>query len=198
VHKKDFMNRALKSVFLLSSLSIISNASITQLHADESIPIHNFYEVSDGIYRGAAPGSAGMAYLKSIDIRSDLDLQSSEFVEIHEEKQISARDGIDFFAEPLLTLPGVTSILQPQLNEKEMDTIMQIVSDTSLRPLFVHCTHGEDRTGLVIGLYRVLNENWAPADAWAEMLKYGYHPTYEALTRYFSEKTGWNPPKTSN
>ena len=41
---------------------------------------------------------------------------------------------------------------------------------------FIHCTHGHDRTGLVVGCYRVLKQGWTKNDAYAEMLQHGFHP----------------------
>lgn len=40
----------------------------------------------------------------------------------------------------------------------------------------VHCTHGQDRTGLVIGRYRVLHDGWTKDAAYAEMLANHFHP----------------------
>lgn len=48
----------------------------------------------------------------------------------------------------------------------------------------VHCEHGDDRTGILIGLYRLL-QGWSKADAYAEMIRMGYHPELYALTRYW-------------
>lgn len=39
----------------------------------------------------------------------------------------------------------------------------------------VHCTHGQDRTGFIIGEYRVRVDHWSPAEAYAEMLAHHFH-----------------------
>ena len=45
---------------------------------------------------------------------------------------------------------------------------------------FVHCAHGQDRTGLVVAVYRV-RHGWTKAQAQAEMLRLGFHPTLLGL-----------------
>ena len=56
--------------------------------------------------------------------------------------------------------------------------IRGIVTDISAaeKPVFVHCLHGEDRTGLVIGAYRMLVERWSFDRAYAEMIAHGHSP----------------------
>jgi protein tyrosine/serine phosphatase len=169
---------------------------ISSAYADSSIPIKNFHQVSDDVYRGAQPGAAGMEYLKSIQVKTDLDLEHFQWLTGGAERREAAAGAIDFVSEPILTLPDQLSVAQPDLNEQEMNRIIDILGDPNGYPLYVHCHRGMDRTGLVIGLYRVLYENWAPAAAWNEMLQYGYHTSYVTLTRYFEEKTGWAPPGT--
>ena len=61
-------------------------------------------------------------------------------------------------------------------------------------PILIHCQHGKDRTGLVIGLIRVLHQGWKPEDAFREMLKYGYNPRYTNLNRAFETLTKWKIP----
>jgi len=39
----------------------------------------------------------------------------------------------------------------------------------------VHCTHGQDRTGFIIGAYRVLTDRWPKRQAYAEMLAHHFH-----------------------
>jgi tyrosine-protein phosphatase SIW14 len=178
----------LKNLFALTAV-LISSA-----YADVSNPIKNFHQVSDDVYRGAEPHTDGMEYLTSIHIKTDLDLEHFQWLTGDAEKKYAASNAIDFISEPLLTLPGILSDAQPNLNEDEMNQIIDILGDSSGYPLFVHCHHGVDRTGLVIGLYRVIYQTWAPQDAWNEMLEYGYHTTYKTLTRYFEERTGWAAP----
>jgi protein tyrosine/serine phosphatase len=47
--------------------------------------------------------------------------------------------------------------------------------------VLVHCTHGWDRTGLVIGRERVLLEDWTKERAYREMLDRGFHPYLHGL-----------------
>jgi hypothetical protein len=40
---------------------------------------------------------------------------------------------------------------------------------------YVHCTHGQDRTGLVVACFRVQCEGWSKDAATVEMLSLGFH-----------------------
>lgn len=76
-------------------------------------------------------------------------------------------------------------------NDLEVNAILAIVGDAGNYPLFIHCEHGQDRTGLIVGLYRVFQEGWTPAAAYAEMKAIGFHPELVFLNHYFEEKTGF-------
>ena len=70
------------------------------------------------------------------------------------------------------------------------------LSDPALRPIFVHCLLGKDRTALITGLYRVYYQDWTPEAAWAEMLRSGFHvrPTLRGFETYFwghTKKPDW-------
>lgn len=51
--------------------------------------------------------------------------------------------------------------------------------------VLVHCTHGHDRTGLVIGIHRVENDGWRKDAAYKEMLDYGFHPELHGLHEFW-------------
>jgi tyrosine-protein phosphatase SIW14 len=184
-------------LFFLMAVAFSSCFSVFAL-ADVPAPAvvpPNFHAVSTGVYRGGAPGDGGIAYLQSLQIKSDLDLEGTRFWAILPEKQDADAVGIQYYSYPLLSLPGILGDVQPDLNDTEMNTILALIASPAAQPIYVHCEKGDDRTGLVIGLHRVVNEQWTPADAWAEMLEYGYHPHFVALTRYFEQRTGWTPPQ---
>jgi tyrosine-protein phosphatase SIW14 len=51
----------------------------------------------------------------------------------------------------------------------------------------VHCTHGQDRTGLVVGLYRTIHDGWTKTDAYREMLQLGFHPELRGLREFWED-----------
>jgi len=62
---------------------------------------------------------------------------------------------------------------------KKLDTAEQIIE--SGVGILVHCTHGQDRTGLIIGRYRVIHDKWTKDSAYSEMLKNHFHPILHGL-----------------
>jgi len=48
--------------------------------------------------------------------------------------------------------------------------------------VLVHCTHGHDRTGYLIGRHRVLSGDMPKDDAYDEMLELGFHPELMGLS----------------
>jgi tyrosine-protein phosphatase SIW14 len=51
--------------------------------------------------------------------------------------------------------------------------------------VLVHCTHGQDRTGLVISISRLLYDGWTKEQAWNEMLDRGFHPELLGLVSFW-------------
>jgi protein tyrosine/serine phosphatase len=183
------------SLWFLLSLSLV--APLQWASANENIPIDNFAEVSPGIYRGGAPSDAGTAYLASLGVKTDIDLESFRWPVIWDEEHDGNRFGIELVNEPLFSFPGILHYIQPPITDERIDEILGLLSNDTGQPVFVHCKKGMDRTGLVVGLYRVLIEKWEPAQAWAEMLKFGYHPSFKALTRYFEQRANWKSPSNT-
>lgn len=64
--------------------------------------------------------------------------------------------------------------------------------DDADKPALVHCAHGEDRTGLLVGLYRV-RHHVAPFAAWGEMRAFGFHEDLVGLKWSWERETGYAP-----
>lgn len=78
-----------------------------------------------------------------------------------------------------------------QPNELQVNQILDALKNVDNFPVFIHCHHGQDRTGLIIGLYRVEVQGWTPSKAYQEMLDVGFHPSISTLDNYFKHRTGY-------
>ena len=77
-------------------------------------------------------------------------------------------------------------------NDNEVNDILAKLADPANRPVFVHCMQGHDRTGLIIGLFRVFVEKWTPQAAHDEMMALGFTSILVSMNHYFEQKTGWD------
>lgn len=144
-------------------------------------PINKFFPVSPGIFRGARPGSEGLQFLKTLNINTVLDIENDSNAIADEEEQ-AATLGYHFIAVPL------SGFFAPK--DGDIQKILKIISDPKSYPVFVHCKHGEDRTGLTIGLFRFFYEKWTAEKAYQEMLDKNFHPALFPLDSYYRKQTG--------
>ena len=137
----------------------------------------NFKKVSDGIYRSAQPvTNDDFDFIKSQNIRFIIDLEN-EKGEAQEESRFCEDSRIYFITVPL------SAYTPPK--ENDIDNILTVVNDFKDQGVLVHCKHGQDRTGLIIGLYRNLYENVNKVAAWKEMINCGFHKALIGLTYYY-------------
>jgi protein tyrosine phosphatase (PTP) superfamily phosphohydrolase (DUF442 family) len=132
----------------------------------------NFHKVSDDLYRGAQPTTEGMKELEKLGIKTVINLRSMH----------SDRD------ETKDTTLAYEHINMTTWNAEDKDVIrfLQIVTDSSRTPVFVHCQHGADRTGTVCAIYRITIQGWSKDEAVKEMTKggFGYHSIWQNLPDY--------------
>ncbi len=138
--------------------------------------------VSPGIYRSKRPTQADLAALKAAGVKYILDLENDSGV-IATEAGWAKSLGMTFVSEQM------SGFWYP--NDSQVNRIEAWLADPTHRPVLVHCQHGEDRTGLIIGLYRVFHQGFSPAKAYAEMLANGFHKALFLLNHYYESKTGW-------
>jgi protein tyrosine/serine phosphatase len=150
----------------------------------------NFHKVTDGIYRGARIESASqMQTLKSLGIRTIINLQGGDVKTPYLGRVIPFLEAGETPAEReqerrLAKSMGIINYHNFALNSfddvnnteaKKIDATLQIMNDPRNQPVYVHCAHGADRTGLVVALYRVEFQYWTPQDADAEMHELGHN-----------------------
>ena len=140
-----------------------------------------FIEVSPGIYRSAQPSRADLNDLKSFGIKTILNLNNDD-KSMAKEFKTAKKLGINLIEHPM------SGFWNP--NEQQVDSSLELLQDPNNYPILVHCKHGEDRTGLIIGLHRVYADGWTPEAAYQEMLDLGFHPVLYYLDHYFKVVTG--------
>ena len=151
--------------------------------ARSELSIGNFLQVTPNIYRGGRPAASDILDLvQQYGIKTDIDLED-------ESSAISAERGYAKTAKMQFLLTEIDPYSTP--TDAEVNSVLAQMQDASNFPIFVHCHYGDDRTGLIVALYRVEVQAWTPAAAYAEMIKDGFHTTLTALDNYFRQRTGY-------
>jgi protein tyrosine/serine phosphatase len=132
----------------------------------------NLHRVSTAYYRGAQPSTEGMRELERLGIKTVVNLRAVN----------SDRDEI---GDAGLVYEHI-SFKAWHAEDEDVVRFLRIVTDPSRGPVFVHCQHGADRTGMMTAIYRIAVEGWSKEDAIAEMTDggYGFHSIWKDLVEY--------------
>ncbi len=138
--------------------------------------ILRFHEVAPGVYRGGQPAnSAEYDELQALGVRTIINLRNDASVEA--ERVEAKLRGIEFISAPM------ASFTAPK--DETVELALSSLSDPGYYPVFIHCKQGKDRTGLVVGLYRVYQQGWKPKAAYKEMRTIGFNPWLMGLGAYY-------------
>ncbi len=131
------------------------------------IPIPNFAQVTRTIYRGALPDADGYRALVGklkvtrvcslIEHERSQDMQRALLSGIEEWKHIPFSDK---------DTPAADKV-------KEWLAFMRTAETAGA--IFTHCRGGRHRTGMLLGVYRVIDCGWTKEQAFAEMERHGWY-----------------------
>ena len=62
--------------------------------------------------------------------------------------------------------------------------VRAVLEDPANAPIFVHCSGGDDRVGLVIACYRIDHDHWTNSHAFEQARHEGLNPLEVWLGRY--------------
>lgn len=165
------------AVFMFSTSS-----ALAQTFADA--PITRYYQISPGMTRGARPTIEGLQFLARAGVKTILNLED-DMKQVSWETEEAAKLGMKVISTPM------SGFWRPK--NHQVNVSLETMTNTNLYPLFVHCKHGEDRTGLITGLFRVFYQHRDAEASYHEMLDHGFHPTLMFLDQYYIDLTGYNP-----
>ncbi|WP_070888014.1 dual specificity protein phosphatase family protein [Pseudomonas sp. D1-3] len=137
--------------------------------------VFNLYRMQPDLYRSALPTAVQQGELQRLKIatvinfyqRSDAQWLSDPAVrQIHQPLHADRVDDAD-------VLQALRSIRQAQ----------------ALGPVLIHCKHGQNRTGLIAAMYRIIYQGWSRQQALAEMRGAGFggQERFEDAERYVRE-----------
>ena len=143
-------------------------------------PLHepglpNLHRVTAQLYRGGQPTAEGMKRLHEMGIKTVVDLRTFH----------SDRDEI---GETPLEYAHIRMFAMLPTHD-DLIAALRVITDAERTPVFVHCLHGADRTGIVIAAYRIVVEGWTKDEAIDEMRNggFGHHAIFGNLTTFLRE-----------
>ena len=131
------------------------------------VPIPNFARVAERLYRGALPDEEGyrglVEKLKVARVCSIIEHERSE------DMQRALGSGIEEWHH----IPF--SDRDAPAADKVKEWLDFIRTSNTTGAIFTHCRGGRHRTGMLIGVYRVVDEGWTKEQAYAEMMRFGWY-----------------------
>ena len=186
-------------IFGLWAMLVACLAGCASTQYDHSVP--NLVQVESStlrpaVWRSGQPRTlAGWKYLESLGIKHVLKL---DFVDEGDDSAAAAF-GMTVVYLPIepTTKAGFMDVVEDVFATPDAETLAKIEATlASIKAAhgfeggwLIHCFNGHDRTGLVVGMLRVIADGWDKHHAWSEMLDRGYHPELVGLDRAFHEFT---------
>lgn len=155
--------------------NVTQNKVAASAEAKKKEDLPNFHEVHPYLYRSGEPTEAGMKKLKEMGVKTVIDLRAPSEMHFDEDK-VAKELGLKYIRLVMTSAPPT---------EKQVDTLLSTIKeakeDNSKGSVLVHCAHGSDRTGCMIGIWRVTQEDWDYDTAYKEMRKYWFTPKFTRL-----------------
>ena len=138
--------------------------------------VPNFAEVQTGLYRGGQPNEQGWQFLRSLGV--------TNVVKLNREVADTPADGMIVHFIPLPPATIWEAFQKPCSND-----VWRAVQAMKLGGTFVHCQHGRDRVGLVVGCYRMWIDGLSESVAAREMGAMGYRWSIPGLAAFWRSVT---------
>ena len=168
------MRKQFSALLLLALLFASTVAQVEPRYKE----LPNFHQVNDQLFRGAQPAQGGIKKLAQLGIRTVINLRDDDERAVAEEKQARTA-GLSYFNIPFGRLG--------RPSEADLKRVLEIINSPQNQPVFVHCKYGADRTGVVIGAYRILHDGWTSEEAKAEANRYGMKPWQLGMKDYLHD-----------
>jgi protein tyrosine/serine phosphatase len=165
--------------FLLLILIIASPALAEELNRsfEWATPIQlpgvpNLHKMDDNLYRSAQPTKQGMKNLKTLGIRTVINLRFF-YYGAHKIR------GTGLLDEEL-------SVKSWHIEDEDVIRVLKIIREKENGPFLIYCEYGADRSGVMSAMYRIVEQGWSKDEAIEEMVYggYGFHSMWSNIIHY--------------
>jgi protein tyrosine/serine phosphatase len=182
---REGLSKMSAAVFVLALLAGAAQAQNETRYAE----LPNFHQVNQQLYRGAQPEEGGIRKLASLGIKTIINLRGEDAGTRAEQKEAEAL-GLRYFNVPL---PGLS-----RPSNEQVERALALINASENQPVFVHCHHGEDRTGVIVAVYRITHDGWTSEQAKAEAKRYGMSWAQVGMKDFISDYyKGWMKRKAT-
>jgi uncharacterized protein (TIGR01244 family) len=137
--------------------------------------VPNFHQVDEHLYRGAQPKPAGFQSLAQLGVKTVIDLRGGQG-HLKSETALVEAAGMRYISVPMAGLSAPSN--------EQIAKVLTAINDSEAWPVFVHCRHGEDRTGTIIACYRISHDGWPADKALKEAREHGMSRVQHGMREY--------------
>lgn len=149
---------------LLILLTVASAATSARVSTVPRVSIENFGKINENYYRGSQPNQQEFAELKTLGIKTVIDLRKDFKPDA---EKWAKESGLQYFRIPLT--PGTPA------TDEQTSYFLSLVNDPANWPVYVHCKGGKHRTGAMTAVYRITHDGWTADQAYLEMKEYHFN-----------------------
>ena len=135
-----------------------------RVHVAEQ-PLPHFYTVDHNLYRGAQPTEEGFRRLHAMGVKTVISLRA-----LRPSEQRATQRAVESLGMRWVSLP---MRMYWRARPEQIQKFLEIAGDPANQPVFIHCEQGEDRTGSMVAVYRIVKDGWQPARAYDEAVALG-------------------------
>lgn len=115
----------------------------------------NLYRMAPDLYRSALPAAKDWLQLQALGIATVINFYQ------HGDEQWLVDPRVQQVHLPLRT---------DRIDDTDVIEVLRSIRQAQSRgPVLIHCKHGQNRTGLIAAIYRVIYQHWSREQALAEM-----------------------------
>jgi len=136
---------------------------------DHGVP--NLVSVAPGVWRSGQPLEGAWSYLHGLGVRKVVKLNYDDETG-YDEVAVAKAAGIEVIKIQIPPSENVVTVFEP-VDPTKVEQAINIIRTGG--GVLWHCTHGQDRTGLVGGVADVVVFRKTKSEAWHDMIAHGFH-----------------------